>query len=114
MQLLTVGKEEREKNLMSYARMREGVSDVYVYLTIRGIECCGCPYNVVKLDPPYTDIFGFKHEIEAENFIARTSGAMIGHLKLHQSDGDLVPEYTFQRILEDFPDQTAIIDPDVA
>ena len=92
---------------MSYARMQEGVSDVYVYLSLRGIECCGCPYNVVHLDPPYVDVFGLQHDIEAENFIARTSGAMLAHLKLHESDGDLVPYYTTQRILEDFPDQTS-------
>lgn len=78
---------------MSYARFRAGISDVYVYHHYQGfIECCGC-----GLTPPDSnEMFGF--------FEAHTAREILGHLEDHRKAGDLVPDKTFERIKEEYPD----------
>lgn len=51
---------------MSYVRMGEDGSDVYVYMTTAGLVCCG--------GRPMT-----------------STAAMVDHLRGHQADGDYVP-----------------------
>lgn len=77
---------------MSYARFGCDDSDVYVYADVRGgITCCGCGIcdgSIVNL---------------------QTSGQMVEHLDAHRAKGHLVPNFTYEEILEDYPDLTAVI-----
>ena len=69
---------------MSYARWGSD-SDVYVFETCGGVfECCGC-----------------KENLDSESF--ETSGEIIAHLNEHRAKGDLVPDYTYQQIMRDYP-----------
>lgn len=78
---------------MSYARFRQGVSDVYVYHHYQGfIECCGC--HLTKPETP--DPWGF--------FYANTAREILEHLDQHRESGDLVPERAYVRIKEEYPD----------
>lgn len=63
---------------MSYARFGDD-SDVYVYVSDRGLECCWC-----TLQP------------KSETF--RSNAAMIVHLEEHQASGHVVPERVFVRL----------------
>lgn len=77
---------------MSYARFGCDDSDVYVYASCSGgIDCCGCAIydgDIVKI---------------------KTSGFMIEHLNNHRAAGHTVPDYTYEEILDDYPDLTAVI-----
>lgn len=66
---------------MSIIRFGEQDSDLYVYLSSRGWECCGCWFV-------------------CEGFIAapRTRDEMLRHLELHRCAGDVVPEVAFERL----------------
>ena len=64
---------------MSYARFGTD-SNVYVYATNKGYECCGCgAFNGLS------QLFLTPQEI-------------IDHLQMHQNAGDLVPGYTFAEL----------------
>lgn len=91
---------------MSYARWGWDGSDVYVFATlVKGkevVECCACNLEEpTKIDPPFTDMFGIKHEYEYNSFYAAYPGEMISHLNLHVAKGDTVPQYTFDRLREE-------------
>lgn len=82
---------------MSYCRFWWDDSDVYVYESDRGIECCGC-----KL-PEY-----------ARGYTADDPEEMIAHLLLHRERGHTVPEYALETLREEaglplaFPEKTAL------
>lgn len=78
---------------MSYARFKEGVSDVYMYHHYMGfIECCGC-----WISDEVPDEYG---EIPSPRF--ETPRRAIMHLMDHVSRGYKVPEDTFDRIYEEY------------
>ncbi len=80
---------------MSYARWGCDNSDVYVYAHCDGgIECCGCFLNNVSSSPIFS-----------------TSGEILAHLDEHRASGDFVPDYTYQSILEDYPNLNEVIPP---
>ena len=99
---------------MSYARFGWEGSDVYVFTTrISGeppqyaIECCGCLLERgEKLETPEVDFFGITHEYSFSGFKASTSGEMIAHLKKHLALKHVVPQYAFDRITSDYPDES--------
>lgn len=64
---------------MSYARYGRD-SDVYVFQTMSGFECCGC-----SLFPD-------------GNFDCLGRAEMIGHLISHRNSGDQVPEEALERL----------------
>ena len=67
---------------MSYARMVEGVSDVYLFHDVYGgWDCCGCPLHV---GPGRAMLW--------------TIGAVLDHMQEHLDNGDLVPGYALERI----------------
>jgi len=68
---------------MSYARLKEGVSDVYVYNTPKGEYICH---------------WCSMHEREHMYHICQTPDSMIMHLIEHKNRGDLVPDYTIPRL----------------
>jgi hypothetical protein len=71
----------REQIKMSLIRFGEQNSDVYVYQSDRGLECCGCSF--VSADHCQSP---------------KTSEEMIRHLELHRLAGDVVPEKAFERL----------------
>lgn len=80
---------------MSYARFGCDDSDVYVYADVRGgITCCGCAIN------------------DGDIVNVKTSGYMIEHLNNHRAAGHLVPDFTYEEIIEDYPDLKAVITDD--
>lgn len=92
---------------MSYARWGWDGSDVYVFATTNAqnqevIECCACNLEEpIKLEIPFTDMFGIKHEYEAKNFYAQYPGEMISHLNLHIAKGHTVPQDALDRLKEE-------------
>lgn len=67
---------------MSYCRFSED-SDVYMYLSQNGIECCGC-----SLYP------GFGQDFDSAELA-------MAHLREHQDVGHRVPEYAFEKLKYD-------------
>lgn len=68
---------------MSYARYGHEGSDVYVFRSGRGFECCGC-----ILTPADTPVFD------------KQTG-MIHHLQEHKKAGHTVPEHAIKRLREE-------------
>ena len=66
---------------MSYIRFGEDSSDVYVFLSDRGLECCGC------------------HLVSG--FVAGSTQAMDDHLQTHRAAGDTVPDYVVSDLRAD-------------
>ena len=66
---------------MSIIRFGEQESEVYVYLSTQGWECCGCWFVREGFKAP-----------------PRTREEMMRHLELHRLTGDVVPEIAFQRL----------------
>lgn len=65
---------------MSYVRLGEEGSDVYVFLSCYGrLECCGCC------------LFGI-------TAFTTTTAAMFEHLREHRRAGHVVPDSTFERL----------------
>ena len=94
---------------MSYARWGWDASDVYVFEAIDYmIECCGCDFTTVKLDKPYTDMFGIEHTHSTSSFFADTRGKMVEHLHNHIEKGDCVPQACIDDLVKAYPnaDQT--------
>jgi hypothetical protein len=85
---------------MSFARFREGYSDVYVYEHANGfIECCGCSIT----EPTEWEQVGFFH--------ANTAQEILDHLDLHIKEGHLVPELCIERIRQEHPDLNSQVPP---
>ena len=79
---------------MSYAR-QSPESDVYIYADVQGgITCCACAIY----DGDFVNV--------------KTSGYMIEHLNNHRAAGHLVPDFTYEEIIEDYPDLKAVITDD--
>ena len=68
---------------MSFVRFGEDNSDVYVYESAMGLECCGCKLNKT-LEFKYFSLYS----------------EMIEHLQLHQDQGHQVPEFVFVELRE--------------
>lgn len=66
---------------MSLVRFGEDGSNVYVYYSTSGIECCGC-----SLERYYT---------------AADEEEMIAHLNRHIESGDCVPDEVFKALQEE-------------
>jgi hypothetical protein len=82
---------------MSYARFGANDSNVYVYDSVNGgIVCCGCAL---------TNEAGAIHTFD-------TSGKILAHLDKHRAKGDLVPDYTYEEIVEDYPNPDQVIGKD--
>jgi len=69
---------------MSYCRFGKD-SDVYVYYSIYGqYECCGCNLR------------------ESQEFsVFDTAKEMVSHLNIHKINGEKVPQYAIDRLIED-------------
>ena len=75
---------------MSYARWGSD-SNVYVFETCDGVfECCNC-------------------DLTPDNKLFETPRAIIAHLNEHRAKGELVPDYTYEQIKEEYPDLDAKI-----
>lgn len=66
---------------MSIIRFGEQDSDIYVYLSSDGWECCGCCFAS-----------------EGHRVMLKTNEEMIRHLELHRLTGDVVPEKAFSEL----------------
>lgn len=66
---------------MSIVRFGSDGSDVYVYESSRGLECCGC-------------------SLERTSQTFDSADAMIEHLRQHVAAGDHVPEYVFEELVD--------------
>lgn len=73
-----------EESTVSYCRFGWEGSNVYVYESAQGIECCGC-------------------HLEKEGFTAKDPEEMIAHLGRHRRLGDYVPEDAILALWEDIP-----------
>jgi hypothetical protein len=62
---------------MSYCRFGPD-SDVYVFASWQGIECCACR--------------------RFQSFTASDAARMLMHLKAHMANGDMVPDYALERL----------------
>lgn len=69
--------------MVSIVRFGSDGSDVYVYESSRGLECCGCNMR----DAGYGPLDG-------------TVAEMVEHLKRHVAAGDCVPEYVFEELVD--------------
>ena len=91
---------------MSYCRFLE--ADAYIFLSRRGLECCGCAHaKGTKLDPPRVDFLGIEHDYEYEDTYFDTAQEMLDHIAFHREQGDDIPEYVDEDIRKDFPDLNA-------
>ena len=70
---------------MSYCRFSGTDSDVYMYPSTRGIECCGC-----RLLDNYAS---------SPTFLTRAEAIL--HLVEHLQRGDAVPHYAIGRLAEE-------------
>lgn len=68
---------------MSYCRFGWEGSDVYVFLSDEGFECCGCRFG--------------------KTFVAGTPEEMISHLGAHRRANHFVPEHAILALWEDIP-----------
>lgn len=65
---------------MSYARFGCNHSNVYIFLSHRGLECCGCPLRV-----------------KPECF--KSTRSMVNHLVDHMFAGHVVPEHVIHQLI---------------
>lgn len=68
---------------MSYCRFAWDGSDVYVYESAQGIECCGCRFD--------------------EHVTVQAPEEMIAHLARHRRSGHFVPEHAITGLWADIP-----------
>lgn len=66
---------------MSYCRFAWGGSEVYVYVSREGIECCGC-------------------NLERSDLVTRSATEMIEHLNKHRAAGQVVPQEALDRLAD--------------
>lgn len=67
---------------MSITRFGYDNSDVYVYVSDQGVECCGC----------------LIHDRESTRICLKTGAEMIAHLRKHQEAGHHVPDHAFTEL----------------
>ncbi len=78
---------------MSFCRFAWNGSDVYVYESDRGFECCGC-------------------KLSEESFVCDTQDEMISHLAGHKRAGHFVPFYAIESLWEDIPGPETAVNPE--
>lgn len=86
---------------MSYARFGADGSDVYVFTSDRGIECCGCLLIERRwVEEPGRPIFGgYLEQVNPDDTeLYRSNAAMIEHMDRHRAAGHVVPEYVYERL----------------
>lgn len=64
---------------MSYCRFSD--ADIYVYPSMGGFECCGCPVG--------------------KFFSTKSAADMLRHMKAHRDAGLDVPDYAFLGVFQD-------------
>lgn len=77
---------------MSYCRFAWGGSDVYVFPSSQGIECCGCKLG--------------------KDFVTSEPEAMIDHLAKHRRAGHFVPPEAILALWEDVPGAQSPVTPE--
>jgi hypothetical protein len=85
---------------MSYARFGWQGSDVYVFTSNQGIECCGCSLQQRELVVDPDRILGWylKNVGPTVEHIFRSNQQMIDHLMVHRERGETVPESALERL----------------
>ena len=89
---------------MSYVRFGSDGSEVYVFESSAGIECCGCWLQEREwVDDPDRPIFKgyFRNVGETVPYVFGTPAEMIAHLDAHRAAGHVVPEYVFEALREE-------------
>jgi hypothetical protein len=69
---------------MSYSRFGCDGSDVYIFPSDRGLECCVCPLTSTR-----------------QSFVCRTIREMEEHVEAHRAAGQFVPESVIPEIRGD-------------
>lgn len=82
---------------MSYARWGWDGSDVYVFMSIRGLVCCAC----MDTDRLWYDALLDEELPEFEDYIASSTNEMVGHLREHEADGLTVPPTIYDDLWHD-------------
>ena len=92
---------------MSYCRFLE--ADAYIFLSVNGLECCGCIMAPKEKYPtPYVDMFGItweEYSLPVGPF--DTAREMLDHIAEHRAQGHHIPAYVDERLEEDYPDLNA-------
>lgn len=78
---------------MSYCRFAWDGSDVYVFESDRGFECCGC-------------------HLRDGSFLAETPEEMIAHLAEHRRAGQFVPFNAITGLWRDIPGPDVAVEPE--
>lgn len=110
---------------MSYARFGAGGSDVYVFMSDRGLECCGClrapscaedvnhRESAFVAPGEYGPVGAYGGDMFGEIVCATCGSApplwsvcssteeMFEHLRMHKAEGDVVPDETFIDLAND-------------
>lgn len=84
---------------MSYCRFGEG-SDVYVFASDVGLECCGCLLQDQEWVEDERALFGgyLKDIGEIIPHVFQSNHEMIEHLEKHVAAGHAVPDRAFARL----------------
>lgn len=87
---------------MSYARFGWDGSDVYVFTSSQGIECCACVLQKYRWqNNPGSILGGYLKEVPPIiPKIFRSNAEMITHLGLHRAAGHTVPQHAFDRLAD--------------
>ena len=86
---------------MSYSRFGCDGSDVYVFTSSVGLECCGCILQERQwVDDPNWPIFhGYLRAVgEIVPHVFDSNAGMIAHLEQHREAGHVVPENALERL----------------
>jgi hypothetical protein len=88
------------RDAMSYVRFGEDGSDVYVFTSATGLECCACALQLREWVENAAHPLGrYLKEVGPHVEQAfRSNHEMIAHLELHIAAGDSVPDYVFTRL----------------
>lgn len=86
---------------MSYARFGHD-SDVYVFTSRYGLECCGCLLQEREwVEDPRALFKGYLKPVgDVIQTTFDSNEAMVEHLEKHILKGQLVPEYCLERLKE--------------
>jgi hypothetical protein len=85
---------------VSYARFGSDGSDVYVFTSSAGLECCGCILQRREWEDDSGSPFGgyLRAVGDIVPYVFDSNAGMIAHLELHRAAGHHVPEYVFDRL----------------
>jgi len=86
---------------VSYARFGSDGSDVYVFTSSTGLECCGCILQKREWidDPTRPILHGYLRAVgEIVPHVFDSNAGMIAHLELHTAAGHDVPEDAMERL----------------